>query len=91
MPRRRLFVTDTMRNNETAPMLKRSVLFAMAILAAAIATAEAQTQQQQSACSRDASRLCRRVLNDGDMAVLSCLKANRPKVSATCGALIDQH
>jgi hypothetical protein len=71
-------------------MLTRSCLVALAILGSALATVEAQAQQQ-SVCSRDASRLCRRVLQDGDMAVFQCLKANRPKLTAACAALIDQH
>ena len=38
-----------------------------------VVAAQAQErQQQQDACGRDASRLCKAVLNNGDMAVLAC-------------------
>ena len=49
------------------------------------------TRPQQQACTRDVSRHCRSVMNAGDMAVFQCLKANRPKLSAACGQVIDQH
>ncbi|QPF92929.1 hypothetical protein [Bradyrhizobium commune] len=48
------------------------------------------TPQEQNACSRDASRLCRKDLgNDG--AVQSCLQANRAKLSRSCGKVFESH
>ncbi|TWA93864.1 hypothetical protein [Bradyrhizobium stylosanthis] len=48
------------------------------------------TQQEQNACSRDASRLCRKELgNDG--AVQSCLQANRAKLSKSCSKVFASH
>ena len=46
--------------------------------------------QEQQACSRDASRLCRKDLgNDG--AVQSCLMGNRAKLSRSCSKVFESH
>ena len=46
--------------------------------------------QEQQACSRDASRLCRKDLgNDG--AVQSCLMGNRAKLSKSCSKVFESH
>jgi hypothetical protein len=56
----------------------------------AFAQGHAGTPQEQQACSRDASRLCRKDLgNDG--AVQSCLQANRAKLSHTCRKVFESH
>nr|QDP22059.1 hypothetical protein FNV92_07775 [Bradyrhizobium cosmicum] len=48
------------------------------------------TKQEQQACSRDASRLCRKDLgNDG--AVQSCLMGNRAKLSKSCSKVFASH
>ncbi|MCK1654805.1 hypothetical protein IVA88_25655 [Bradyrhizobium sp. 149] len=48
------------------------------------------TSQEQQACSRDASRLCRKDLgNDG--AVQGCLQANRAKLSRSCSKVFQSH
>jgi hypothetical protein len=48
------------------------------------------TPQEQKACSRDASRLCRKDLgNDG--AVQSCLMGNRAKLSKSCSKVFQSH
>lgn len=48
------------------------------------------TQQEQNACSRDASRLCRKELGN-DNAVQSCLQANRAKLSRSCSKVFQSH
>lgn len=52
----------------------------------------AGTKQEQQACSRDASRLCRKQtqLND-DNAVQQCLLANRNKLSSACRKVFEGH
>jgi hypothetical protein len=56
----------------------------------ALAQGHAGTAQEQQACSRDASRLCRKDLgNDG--AVQSCLQANRSRLSSTCRKVFESH
>jgi hypothetical protein len=50
-----------------------------------VVQAGAQSRQQdQDACGRDGTRLCKAVINDGDMAVLACLKQNRAKLRPAC-------
>jgi hypothetical protein len=56
----------------------------------ALAQGHMGTQQEQNACSRDASRFCRKDLgNDG--AVQSCLQANRAKLSKACSKVFQSH
>jgi len=72
--------------------MKRLAL-AVTLLLANVPLAFAQhqgTPQEQNACSRDASRLCRKDLgNDG--AVQSCLQANRAKLSKSCSKVFASH
>ncbi|MGY3031215.1 hypothetical protein ACVIIV_000385 [Bradyrhizobium sp. USDA 4354] len=56
----------------------------------AVAQGHKGTQQEQQACSRDASRFCRKDLgNDG--AVQSCLQANRSRLSRACSKVFQSH
>ncbi|MBR1087871.1 hypothetical protein JQ621_10405 [Bradyrhizobium manausense] len=58
--------------------------------APAFAQGHMGTQQEQQACSRDASRLCRKELgNDG--AVQGCLQTNRAKLSRSCSKVFESH
>jgi hypothetical protein len=62
----------------------------VADVSAAFAQGRQGTPQEQQACSRDASRLCRKDLgNDG--AVQSCLQANRTKLSHSCRKVFESH
>lgn len=76
-------------------MLK--ALFATTLLVAATSGAFAQNQQrsgtpeEQRACSPDVSRYCRAVMNDGDLTILGCLKANRARISKKCDAVLISH
>ena len=71
----------------------KKLAFALMLLIADVPLALAQhggTPQEQNACSRDASRFCRRDLgNDG--AVQSCLQANRTKLSRSCRKVFESH
>lgn len=51
----------------------------------------AQTDAQRTGCTRDVTRLCRAVINDGDSAVLSCLQQNRAKVSKACQKILSDN
>ncbi|MBR0840029.1 hypothetical protein JQ607_07460 [Bradyrhizobium liaoningense] len=79
-------------------MSRKSVVLAALVLTAlsglsttpALAQGHMGTPQEQNACSRDASRLCRKELgNDG--AVQSCLQANRAKLSKACSKVFASH
>jgi len=67
----------------------------LALLCAGQSSSSAQsghagTPQEQQACSRDASRLCRKQLGD-DGAVQGCLQQNRAKLSASCQKVFQSH
>lgn len=71
------------------------VLFVLLLVSASASAALAQsahpgTSQEQQACSRDASKFCRKDLgNDG--AVQQCLMGNRAKLSRACQAVFQSH
>jgi hypothetical protein len=67
----------------------------LAVLSAAPSSGFAQpghggTPQEQRACSRDASRLCRKVLGD-DNAVQECLQQHRARLSSSCQKVFQSH
>ncbi len=51
----------------------------------------ASAQQGHDACARDVTRHCRAVMNDGDSAVLACLKQNRARLSKGCEKVLTEH
>ena len=53
--------------------------------------ASAQQQPGHDACARDVTRFCRAYINSGDMVVLSCLQANRARISKTCNKVLIEH
>jgi hypothetical protein len=53
--------------------------------------ASAQQRPGQDACARDVSRFCRAYINQGDMVVLSCLQANRARISRACNKVMIEH
>jgi hypothetical protein len=63
--------------------LARMLIVSVAVFAASEALAQDRAKSE-SACGRDASRVCKKVINDGDMAILGCLKENRAKLRPTC-------
>ena len=70
-----------------------TIILCLAAIVTADGTALAQhsgTKQEQSACSRDASRFCRKDLgNDG--AVQQCLQMNRASLSRGCKKVFESH
>lgn len=55
-------------------------------------TASASAQQQgHDACTRDVTRFCRPVMNNGDQAVLACLKEHRTRLSKGCEKVLTEH
>ena len=75
-------------------MFKLSLI--VLFLSASIGSLSAQsgshlgTPQEQKACSRDASRFCRKQLGD-DTAVQQCLQQNRAKLSVVCKKVFESH
>ena len=71
----------------------RQVVLALLLVFGPISTASAQhsgTPQEQRACSRDASRLCRQELGN-DWAVQQCLQQNRARLSRSCSGVFASH
>jgi hypothetical protein len=73
----------------------RALLAALFVVCAGFSPAFAQathqgTPQEQQACSRDASRFCRKDLGN-DSAVQQCLQQNRTKLSAACKRVFLSH
>jgi len=58
------------------------------LLCASSASAQ---QPGHDACARDVTRFCRPVMNNGDQAVLACLKQNRARISRGCDAVLTSH
>jgi hypothetical protein len=50
----------------------------------------AGSSQEQNACTRDASRFCRKDLGN-DNAVQSCLQQNRARLSRACRRVFESH
>jgi hypothetical protein len=73
----------------------RNVLFIATLLLTGVPASFGQgghmgTPQEQQACSRDASRFCRKQMGD-DSAVQQCLQKNRRKLSSTCQKVFQSH
>ena len=67
-------------------------LLLIASIASIASSASAQTtRREHDACSRDVVRLCRRVMNNGDQMVLTCLKQHRRRLSRGCNKVLIQH
>jgi hypothetical protein len=49
------------------------------------------TPEDQKACSGDARRHCRAMLDQGDMAVLACLQQQQRKLTRKCRAVLRKH
>jgi hypothetical protein len=74
----------------------RKFFFALALLSASVSTgASAQqrsgTPDEQKACSRDVSRFCRTLMDQGDFVILACLQQNRAKLTKPCSQVLTNH
>ena len=70
-----------------------TIAIGLAVLLGADGIAQAQhmgTKQEQSACSRDAQRFCRKDLGD-DNAVQQCLQSKRTSLSSSCKKVFESH
>ncbi len=75
-------------------MPKFFVLLALLALGSTAAMAEAQhrgTEAEQQACARDVTRHCRKLIDQGDFAILGCLQQHRPKLSRSCEKVLADH
>ena len=74
-------------------MTRISRIVPLIALASAVLVSQASAQQQpgHDACARDVARHCRKVMNDGDQAVLACLKEHRARISKGCDKVLTDH
>jgi hypothetical protein len=68
--------------------MARFLFIVSLILCASGASAQ---QPGHDACARDVTRFCRPVMNNGDQAVLACLKQNRTRLSKGCDKVLTDH
>ena len=75
----------------------RKILLALILLSVSVSTgafAQGQrsgTPEEQKACTRDVQRICRAVIDQGDLVILSCLQQNRAKISPACDQVLKSH
>lgn len=75
-------------------MLKFLSVVTVLIVTASSTGAIAQhsgSDAEQKACSRDVTRFCRPLLDQGDFAILACLQQNRVKLTAACKQVLVNH
>jgi hypothetical protein len=66
-------------------------LLSITVSSNAFAQQQRGTAEEQKACTRDAQKFCRPVLDQGDFTVLACLKENRSKISAACDQVLKSN
>lgn len=72
-------------------MLFARLLLLFATLFAAGTVMAQDRAVSERACGRDASRFCKKVINDGDMAILHCLQQNRARLRSVCVRHLQAH
>jgi hypothetical protein len=70
---------------------KMNRIFLVVPLVLVVQAASAQSGRPDPGCARDVHHYCRAVINDGDMAVLACLKQNRARLSRGCDKVLTDH
>src|SRR3954464_4302626 len=75
----------------------RKIFLALALVAVSVSTGAIAQQQrsgtpdEQKACSRDVSRFCRSLMDQGEFTILACLQQNRPKLTKACSQVLTNH
>ena len=72
-------------------MARFLLIVPLALIGFLASAASAQQQPGHDACARDVARHCRAVMNDGDQAVLACLKQYRARISKACEKVLVDH
>jgi Cysteine rich repeat len=63
----------------------------LSVLASTGVLAHSGTDQEEKACAPDVQRFCRKLIDQGDLTILMCLKENRPKLSRACRYVLVSH
>ena len=53
--------------------------------------AHSGTDQEQQSCTHDVQHFCRKLMDQGDLTILGCLKENRAKLSSACRDVLVSH
>jgi hypothetical protein len=67
------------------------VLILLFVAVSTSALAHSGTEQDEKACAPDVQRFCRKLIDQGDLTILACLKENRPKLSTACRSVLISH
>ena len=67
------------------------VLILLFVAVSTSALAHSGTEQDEKACAPDVQRFCRKLIDQGDLTILACLKENRPKLSAAFRNVLVSH
>jgi hypothetical protein len=82
-----------MAQQEGKTMLQKSLILAF-LLASVPTLCFAQGDDPRArgdrACKSDASRLCRKVIEQGDSAVLACLQENARRLGGSCRRFLQE-
>ena len=70
-------------------MIRYLALAAILMSAPTVAMAQSDRERGDKACRGDVQRHCRSVIEQGDMAILSCLQTNRTRLSGTCSKFLQ--
>jgi hypothetical protein len=66
-------------------------LLFVSVSTSAMAQQRSGTPDEQKACSRDVSRFCRTLMDQGDFVILACLQQNRAKLTKPCSQVLTNH
>jgi hypothetical protein len=66
-------------------------LLFVSVSTGAMAQQRSGTPDEQKACSRDVSRFCRTLMDQGDFVILACLQQNRAKLTKPCSQVLTNH
>jgi len=66
-------------------------LFLLCVPVPMSAFAHSGTDQEEKACTRDMQRFCRKLMDQGDLTILACLKENRPRLAPACRYVLVSH
>jgi hypothetical protein len=66
-------------------------LIFLSVMTSTAVLAHSGTDKEEQACSRDVQRFCRKVIDQGDLTILVCLKENRASLSPACRYVLVSH
>lgn len=72
-------------------MLRSIFAVAVVVMSSSGAFAQSGAPDDRQSCARDANRLCRQQIADGDGAVQQCLMQNRSKLGQSCRKVFEKH